>query len=313
MLILLKKSSLLFSLLLLLLSFLLVIIFSDTGICKTEPTDAGYRIGKDDLLVISILAGGIKQVETQMVVGENGYVNVPFVGKIKAESLTMGELEKAIIGPLEQDYFVKPQVNLQIKEYHSLQFFISGAVRKPGKYELNFMPTIMDLIAKAGGVLPERSNLAYILKGVTAQEIDELEINDLDIKETLSKSEPIQVDLIKLLDEADMSENVKLQSGDTIYIPLGSKLNQTATKVSVQGKIKQPGVFDYEPGITALTVCIMAGGFDKFAAPNRAKIIRQTRDGQQTIKLNLEKVISGDRPDILLKPGDRIHIPESWL
>jgi polysaccharide export outer membrane protein len=295
------------------LPFLFVIFWTSSGVCEISPKDAGYHLGTEDVLIISILAGGEEQVEARMVVGGNGNVNVPFIGKIKALGLTMEELERAILTPLEQDYFVNPQVHLQIKEYHSLQFFISGAVKNPGKYELDFTPTIMDLVANAGGVLPERGNLAYILRGVAATKINDTDINETDIEETLSKTEPIRVDLIKLLDEGDMSENIWLQSGDTIYIPLGAKLNQSATKIYVQGEVKNPGVFDYQPGLTALSACIMAGGFAKFAAPNRAKIIRQTKEGPETIKLNLEDVIAGDLADLPLKPGDRIHIPESWL
>ncbi|MCP3872996.1 MAG: polysaccharide export protein [Desulfobacteraceae bacterium] len=292
----------------LLLLFFLVITWSSTGVCNIDSKNSDYRLGKEDVLTISILAGGEKQVETKMVVVGNGYVNVPFVGKIKAEGLTIDELEKAIIIPLERDYFVKPQVNLQIEEYNSLQFFISGAVKSPGKYELDFTPTIMDLVANAGGVLPGRGNTAYILREVEAREISATKI-----KEKIAKSEPIRVDLRKLLDEGDMSENIRLQSGDTVYIPPGAKLNQSGNMIYVEGKIKNPKVFNYQPGLTALTVCIMAGGFDKFAAPNRAKIIRQTKDGQETIKLNLERVIAGEIPDLILKPGDRIHIPESWI
>jgi len=286
--------------------FLSFLSFPGTAHCETQGSV--YRLGSEDVVTISILAGGEEQVVKEMVVGANGYVTVPFVGKIKAAGLTMEELEKAIIQPLEKDFFIDPQVHLRIKEYQSLQFFVSGAVKSPGKYVLDFIPTIMDIIANAGGVLPERGNLAYILRGVSDQEI-----SDADMEKTISKTEPIKVDLMKLLDEGDMSVNVKLQSGDTVYIPLGTKLNQAATKIYIQGKIKNPSVLDFQPGMTALSVCIMAGGFDKFAAPNRTKIIRKTNDGQETIDLNLEKVISGDIPDFPLKPGDRIHIPETWF
>jgi len=259
-------------------------------------------------LTITIFVGGEQQVETEMVVGSNGSLNVPFIGKVQAKGLTMDELEKVITLPLERDYFVKPQIHPQIKEYHSLQFFISGAVKNPGKYELDFMPTVMDLVANAGGLLPERGNLAYILRGMAAEKIDDTQMTDV-----LAKTEPIRVDLIKLLDEGDMSENIRLESGDTVYFPSDTKLNQSATKVYVQGHVKNPGVFDYQPGLTALSACIMAGGFSKFAAPNRAKVIRQSENGPETIKINLEDVIAGDLSDLPLKPGDRIHIPESWL
>lgn len=279
-----------------------------TGLCEDQSKKGGYRLGPEDLVKISILAGGVEQVEKEMVLSETGDLNVPFVGKIPAAGLTLSQLEKKILAPLERDFFVDPQVHLQIVEYHSLEFFISGAVKNPGKFELDFTPTIMDLIANAGGVLPERGNLAYILKGVANYNLSESEMHA-----AISKSAPVKIDLNRLLDEGDMSENIRMVTGDTVYIPLGSKLDQAATKVYVQGKVKSPGVFDYQPGLTALGACIMAGGFDKFAAPNRAKVIRQAADGQETIDINLKKVQTGDQADISLKPGDRIHIPESWL
>ncbi len=289
-------------------SFLFTLPVSGTGHCETPDQNPGYRLGSEDVVAISILAGGEEQVAKDLVVGANGDINVPLIGKIKAAGMTLEELEKTIEKPLEKDFFVNPQIHLQVKEYHSLQFFISGAVKNPGKYALDFIPTIMDLIANAGGVMPERGNLAYILRGVKNQEI-----SDSNLNETLSRTKPIKVDLLKLLDEGDMSKNIKLKSGDTVYIPMGTKLNQSATKIYIDGKIKKPGVYDYQPGLTALSACIMAGGFAKFAAPNRARIIRRTEDGPQTIKLNLKDVISGDMADLPLKPGDRIHIPESWL
>jgi len=293
--------------------FTFMILFSGSAFSASSKKATAYRLGAEDVITISILAGGEEQVVKEMVVGANGNVNVPFIGKIKAAGLTMEELEKDITKPLARDFFVDPQVHLQIKEYHSLQFFISGAVKKPGMFELEYIPTIMDLIANAGGVLPERGNLAYILRGGSGDMPDKDKLDDETLKKDISSKEPIKVDLIKLLDEGNMSENIILQSGDTVYIPLGTKLNQTTTKIYVQGEVKKPGVFDFQPGLTALAACIIAGGFDKFAAPNRAKIIRLTKDGQKTIKINLEKVVSGEKPDLPLKPGDRIHIPESWF
>ena len=58
---------------------------------------------------------------------------------------------------------------------------------------------------------------------------------------------------------------------------------------------------------------IMAGGFGKYAAPSRARIIRTAEDSNQIIKIDLDKIKDGDEPDFPLKPGDRIHIPQTWL
>jgi len=290
------------------LSCLIFLLSVVQGFAATTPKSSAYRIGPEDIVTITIIAGGEQQVQTDLVVSHAGFANVPFIGKFKASGLTPGEFEDRVMIPLEKDFFVDPQIHIQIKEYHSLQFFISGAVKNPGKFELDFTPTVMDLVASAGGVLPERGNIAYILRGISKQDISES-----DLQENITKKEPIKIDLLKLLDKGDMSENIKLASGDTIYIPLGKKLNQTQSKVYVEGKVKKPGVFDYQPGMTALAACIIAGGFDKFSAPNRTKIIRQTEAGIETIDINLDKVQTGKLPDLVLMPGDRIHIPESWL
>ncbi len=98
---------------------------ADTGFCQIDT----YHIGPRDVLTVAIYAGGVAQEKTNVVVSELGKINVPFIGSIRAEGLTLTELEDAIRSPLAQDYFVKPQVNVQVKEYHSIRFFISGAVK----------------------------------------------------------------------------------------------------------------------------------------------------------------------------------------
>ena len=85
------------------------------------------------------------------------------------------------------------------------------------------------------------------------------------------------------------------------------------SKVYVLGRVKNPTAYDYQEGLTALNACILAGGFDPFAAPKRATITRQTGGKEEVIKINLEKVRDGKEPDPLLKPGDRIFIPETRL
>jgi polysaccharide biosynthesis/export protein len=298
----------------LLVFYCFVFLFVVYGTISAESQDNPriYRLGAEDVVMISIMAGGEEQVSKNLVVGGDGDINIPFIGKIQCAGLTLQALEKLIIIPLERDFFVEPQVYLRIVEYRSLQFFISGAVKNPGMYSLEFIPTFLDLLANAGGALPERGNMAYILRGVKDISLTESDMTESALK-GISGSEPIIVDLNKLLDEGDMSGNLRLQSGDTVYIPLGTRLNQAATKVYVQGEVKAPGVFDFQPGMTALAACIMAQGFAKFAAPDHARIIRQTKDGQIVIEINLEAIQKGDAPDVPLQPGDSIHIPETWL
>jgi polysaccharide export outer membrane protein len=294
-----------------------VVLLASQSIGSSAQDENGYRLGAGDVVSISILAGGTEQVVTDMVVGDGGDVTVPFIGKIQAAGMSVSELEKKILLPLTRDFFVDPQIHLRIKEYRSLQFFISGTVDEPGVYSLDFIPTLMDLIAKAGGLTADRGNQAYIIRGRDEGSFmpGQLPLSDEELSQSISDAgtKPIVVDLKRLLDEGDMTENIRLQPGDTVYIPQGTRLDLAGTKIYVQGKVKSPGVFNYQPGLTALTACVMAGGFDKFAAPNRARVIREVDGKRKVITINLKKVQTGEEPDIPLKPGDLIHIPESWL
>ena len=270
--------------------------------------EKAYLIGPRDILTLTIYAGGEKQQEVNLTVSARGMINVPFIGPVKAEGLSLTQLEALITRPLAKDYFVDPQVNIHIKEYHSLQYYISGAVKGPGLYEMTSKATLMELIAKAGGVLPERGNVAYILRAATGQIAEGEEVENL-----LSQKRPIKVDLLRLLDKGDMSHNPVLQSGDVVYIPLEKALNVAESKIYVEGEVKRPGIYNYQPGLTALNACIIAGGFGKFAAPNRTRIIRKEGHKQVIIKINLNNVKKGKIPDVELKPGDLIHVPETWL
>lgn len=256
-----------------------------------------YKIGPGDVVGVSIFAGGEQQVAVDLTVSSQGMVNAPFIGPVMASGLATDELEAKLLIPLQKDYFVDPQVHVQVREYHSLWFSISGAVKKPGKFEVQSQTTIMELIAKAEGATNERGSIAYVMREQKDEE----------------NQGPIKIDLTKLLDEGDMSYNITLQSGDSVYIPFVKGMKQSDAMVFVSGKVKQPGLQEYQNGLTALAVCIMAGGFDEFAAPNRTTIVRNNGNEQEVFKVNLEDVIDGDIADFPLKPGDRVHVPESWL
>ena len=267
-----------------------------------------YEIGPKDVITLAIRAGGETQHNADLTVSDQGTINAPFIGTVKAEGLTPSRLEKQITEALAKDYFVNPKVNIRVKEYHSLQYYISGAVKAPGLFEMPTRASLLELIAKAGGVTTECGHVAYIMRGA-AERVKAGE----KVENLASHTKLVKVNLQKLLDEGDMSANPILTPGDVVYIPPKTSLNVSKSKIYVEGEVKKPGAYDYQPGMTVLNACVMAGGFEKFAAPNRTKIIRQRGKHVKTIKINLNRVKAGKIPDIELQPGDRVHVPETWL
>ena len=185
---------------------------------------------------MKIFAGGEEQHAAQLTVSSQGTINVPFIGSVKAEGLTVSQLERSITEPLAADYLVDPEITIAVNEYHSLQYYISGAVGAPGLYEMKSQPTLMELIAKAGGLTANRGNVAYILRPSNRPGAAQAKGAGSD-----AAKPPQKIDLKKLLDQGDMSQNIVLQSGDVVYVPLSTSLNMAESKVYVEGEVQSPG------------------------------------------------------------------------
>jgi polysaccharide biosynthesis/export protein len=280
-------------------------IFVHAGSAAEKP----YIIGTGDVLSVKIFAGGTTQETLELTVSSKGTINFPFLGEIKAAGLSINQLTETTTQPLERDYFVNPQVIINVKDYRSKKVYITGAIEKPGLYNLEGSTTLLELIAKAGGFTKDRGNVAYVFKGSMKDIKDSKEIDRL-----VNEKKSIEVNLKELLDQGVTSRNIELEADDVVYIRPTAFSDQTQYKIYVLGKVEKPGVYDFQEGLTALDACTLAGGFAKYAAPNRTVITRrESGESQQTINVNLDKVRKGDERDILLKPGDRIYVPESWL
>jgi len=181
-----------------------------------------YRIGLRDVIGVNVFAGGEEQISEHGTVAADGMITLPLLGAVPADGLTLNELKKNSVEPLASKYFVAPQVTVAVKEYHSLTFYISGSVDKPGHYELDKEPTMLELIAKAGGMVPEGGHTAYIMR----------ESHDPQAEKGPIK--PIVLDLKPLLDHGDMTNNLQLVTGDVIHIPMESDLDQTSNSIFVE-------------------------------------------------------------------------------
>lgn len=86
-------------------------------------------------------------------------------------------------------------------------------------------------------------------------------------------------------------------------------------QVRVVGQATSPKSVPYRRGMTLLDVMIDVGGLTKFAAGNRAKIVRHLPNGsEQTIPVKLGDLMNGSIKDnVVMRPGDILIIPESYF
>lgn len=86
-------------------------------------------------------------------------------------------------------------------------------------------------------------------------------------------------------------------------------------EIKVIGEVAQPLAVPYQAEMSVLDVMIMSKGLTRFAAGNRAFILRRSPDGSKTYGLRLDDLMKdGDvSQNVALQPGDTVFVPQAWF
>jgi len=87
-------------------------------------------------------------------------------------------------------------------------------------------------------------------------------------------------------------------------------------QIKVIGEASEPQAIPYRDNMSLLDVMIATKGLTKYAAGNRAVIVRRGAGGkQETIHVRLNDLLKdGDiSKNVDMKPGDTLIIPQSWF
>lgn len=86
---------------------------------------------------------------------------------------------------------------------------------------------------------------------------------------------------------------------------------RNSQKVHVLGQVNKPGSFAWEPAMSVIQAITNAGGFTKLAATNRVQITRKVAGREQAFTAKVGAIRAGDAPNVQLRPGDIVYVPES--
>jgi polysaccharide export outer membrane protein len=99
--------------------------------------------------------------------------------------------------------------------------------------------------------------------------------------------------------------NVEVRPGDTVVI-------SKAGIIYVVGDVKDPaGIVMETPHLSVLQAIALAHGTNSTAKLSASKVIRNTPNGPQEIPIPLNKILATQSPDIPLKAGDILYVPNS--
>jgi polysaccharide export outer membrane protein len=272
------------------LRFLVVLLLVCGGLAVAVPTaDAqtrpavpdSFRIGPEDVLAISVWDN--KDLDRVVFVRPDGKISLPILGEVQAGGLTVADLTSQL-----NEAYAKTVKNalvtVSVQAINSRPIFFLGGVGRVGPMQLNQELTLLQAISAAGGV-SESADLesAYVLRG----------------------NERIAVDFVKLLRQGDLTQNIMVQPGDTIVVPV-------AEIVFVQGEVRAPGVIKYTSDLTMVKAIAQAGGFTPLAAPKRVTLLRGGTAKKENMRVNVQEMMTDpdEAPDMALKPNDIIIVPE---
>ena len=250
-----------------------------------------YALGSSD--VISINLTDTDDVDGSYTISPDGNIDLPFVGKINVENLTLTETKKELTSVLKK-YYKNYDLQIKIEEFNSSKVYILGAVKNQLTINLNQKPIKLIDAAIQANYNPNASDKNYGNKGLLRRD-----------------NQVYKIDLNNIFQSIDIKDNFYLKKNDVLFV------DRNSDALHVFGEVTKPGV--YFPNIDySITELLSTAGLNNLTA-NASKVYIIREDYSSFLKLNIFKLdirnpinlVLGKR--FKLQPKDIIFIPPTNL
>ncbi len=266
------------------LSSLLIVFLLAAPLARAQtppvPHAKDYVIGPEDVLDIQVW--GTKDLNQTGFVRPDGRLSVSLVGEIAAAGKTVQQLQEQLSAAYGET--VKGAVvTVIVKEIKSRPVYFIGGFVKPGVVQLTRDLTLLQATSVVGGVVPNANGeRGFLLRG----------------------NNKIPIDFDRLVQRGDLSQNPRLEPGDSVVVPL-------ADVVYVSGEVRNPGAIKYTGDLTVWKAIVQAGGLTPLAASGSADILRGGAEKKEQIRVDLDRIMRSpdENTDIRLQPNDIISVP----
>ena len=228
----------------------------DTPTLNFEPnlklaTPMNYILGPGDELQVSVY--GVQEFNASIPVSIEGKVTIQYVGQIAVSGMTIEaatqKIRAAIAGVYSTVRSGQSQVSVNLTRIRTIRVTLIGS-KQPGNYSISSLATVYNALFLGGG---PGKNGSY-------RNIELIRNNKVFTK----------VDIYDFLVNGDQSSNVGLKDNDVIRIPA---YNQ---RVTVEGQVKRPGIFEMKTGETFEDLLSFASGFNEFAYTASVNVLQKT-------------------------------------
>jgi polysaccharide biosynthesis/export protein len=256
----------------------------------TSPASPNtHKLGPGDRLNLNFF--NVPDYSKDYQVLSDGTLNLPLVGIVSVQGMTVQEATTEL-SRRYAEYLRRPVITLNLLETRPIRIAIAGQVNRPGSYSLaqtpaatpdspqpatdNKRPTVTSVLQLAGGITQSAN------------------IREVQVRRPQRSGEEsvIDVDLWELLRTGDLTQDVVLQDGDTVVVPMATALNPaeasalatasfapTQMTVNVVGEVGSPGAVAVAPNTPLNQALLAAGGFNNRAAKGQVELVRLNPDG----------------------------------
>lgn len=223
------------------------------------PISPNYVIGPGDN--IEIILFGKQTDDLSLQVNREGEIYFPLIGPISVAGLTFSDMKKVLLQRIEKQ-LIGVEASITLGLLKSIQVFVLGEAYQPGTYTISALSTLTNALFVSGGVKDNGSlrNIKLNRNGKTM----------------------VEFDLYDLLLKGDTSKDMRLQSGDVIFIPTVKR------SVGIDGEVRRPGIYELLETDKAQELIDYAGGLLSSAHKSSAQIERvHSSDGITIIDIDL--------------------------
>lgn len=270
-----------------------------------QPDASLMTLGPGDVIEIELM--GSPETRTRAQLGPDGKIYFSLLPGLDVWGLTLPET-KALLEKELSRYQNSPRVTITLRAVGSKQVWVLGRLNRPGVYPIVGPTTLLEAIASAGGTSRAES------------QITSAELSDLRHSFVVRRGEFIPVNFDRLLRHGDMSQNIYLQSGDFVYVPFSG-----SREVYVLGAVKNPRTLPYMDQMSVVSAIAGTAGMTTYDILDRGDngattqnadlshvaIVRGSLSEPEVIVVNYNAIIKGQAPDVMLEPGDIVHVPNS--
>jgi protein involved in polysaccharide export with SLBB domain len=218
------------------------------------PVGPEYVLGPGDSLIVYVW-GLVESVFTETI-NRNGEIFIPKAGTLRVWGLSFERAEQLIRDQLSRVY-TGFRISVTLGRLRTIRVFVVGEVTRPGAYTLSALSTLTNALFVAGG--PSKQG--------TLRRIGVLRNNKV----------VSEMDFYDFLLRGDKSQDVRLESGDTVFVP------SIGPTVGLVGNVNRPAIYELKGETQVTDVLAMAGGVSPSGFLQRLQLER--------FRANTERVV----------------------